>query len=168
MKNSNVLIKFLGKIPSEKINTSEGIKKFNSENEIEVSVGLALQLVDNVNWSCKEDLKKLSKKFFEQNEQILGNEIIDENDTEDTEDTEDTDDVDDVDEETMEEKVDDDEEESESMGDDETRQLIKRIPKMKYLDLVECAEEAGIDVSKYSKKEIIKLKRDLIKVLKGK
>ena len=159
----NVFIKSLSDSNSPKTITSEGLKKFNSSREIEVSLELALQLVDDKNWSCKEDLKKLAKKFGLDEESKPKEEISDEDDESQNESEEENL----ADDEDIKEEE-EDEEESPDMGDDEIRSLIKKIPHMLFKDLKEAAVQAGIDVEGFAKSDKKKLARLLIKTLKGK
>lgn len=155
MEAPNVKIKYLkAKEGHRKINTSEGVKKLDENNEIDVSIDLALQLVDNENWSCKQNLQMLAKKY--QIGQVKPKQVIED----------DEDELEDSDEQDEQDVVSD--EEVEDMGDEETKELIKQIPTMKFVALKEAAENAGIDTSDYTKAERKKLARLVIKTLRGK
>lgn len=165
-----VKIKYLGKDPLQKVITTEGTKTLNDKKEIEVSLETAMFMVDNINWSTQEDLKKLFKK---QHKEALQEKNEEENkiDQDDNDDEEDEDDDEGVESEDDEENEEDDDD----MGDEETAELIKRIPTMSDVDLYDVAEQNGIDVKEYfgKKKKIntdkkLKLVKKIINILKGK
>ena len=156
------------------LHTTEGLKKLDKDGQIEVTVETALHMVDGVLWTTDENMKKLkqeiektAKKEKESFRDQQEDEDIEDEKTEDEED-EDQKNEDKETEDTDDEETEDDEDDTEDIGDDETNELIKRLPKMKYIELKETAEEAGIDVSKYPKSKKTLLIKKIIKVLKGK
>lgn len=132
-----------------KLITIEGKKTIDDKGEIEVSVNTARQMVDGKNWELAkgEKFPPLKKKVEEQ---------YDEEDLEDEN------------EEEIEDNDDEGDGDNDDVGDNETAELLKSIPKMKYKEAISTAEELGIDVEQYPKKDLLKLKTKIIKVLKGK
>lgn len=148
--SQKVKVQSLNPNRGRQINTIEGIKTFDNEGCILVSVNTALQMVDDVVWKLGKGYK-LPKKAEEVEEEV---EEMEEELEEDDE--EESDEEDDEEEESDEEVM---------MNDEEIGALLKKIPSMKKKETEEVAEDLGIDPSIYS---LPKLKAKIIKTLKGK
>ena len=134
------------------INTFEGrktIKRVDGRSYIEGSENLAKQMIDDINYEFEDAIEELEEPEVEE---------LEENDEEEDIKT-------DPDELDKEEGL--MESEKGTVGDDENRELLKKVQKLKKRgDLEEIAEELGLDHTK--SKNINALKASIVKVIMGK
>jgi len=165
--SKQAVVKIVGvqRLPYAKVGTIEGMRKIDrNTNTIEVSPKTALQMVDGTNWklfdekdkALLQEVQKLEeKRRLRKEEAALESSVADDEEEEEEE------------EETEQEKVAavKETEETDTMGDEETKNLIKNLPKMSISDLKETAEELGIKIPDDVKKSW--LIKKIVAKLKG-
>jgi len=140
---SNVKIKSLLPIGGGKVITIDGLKILDKDHCIVVTGKTGIQMCDDVNWKLIEGkFTKEDKPDYKPTEQELLDDIV----------------KDDVESEESDAEV--------IMGDDDTKELIKKIPTMSLTELQDVALEVGIETENYPTKK--KLQMKIIRVLKGK
>lgn len=150
-------------IPYKKIGTIEGDRKVENQC-ITVKVSTAAQMCDGKNWKMADEkqnqLLDAWRKYLERQKELADMD----DDEEDA--------VDDEDETDGSEQLEDLEKETSVIGDDATKELIKKLPSMKFEELKETAIDSGIEEEKIktmknTKANKAKLVQIIIRKLRG-